>query len=337
MDPRLKRPLLVAIPLVALLAGYLLGTTLQRAAPPPGAAFFIRNLSTPRDRREARAELLDAPILPGSVMKPVTLVTALESGLITPATAAICRRVVTVDGVRFTCAHPDLKRPLSAAEALAHSCNSFFVSLAPRLSREAVNRTRLAAGAAFLGITSIAIAIGISRDQAVRARDRAEAAKLLALAELKLQEDSSEALAFTMASLEVEDSEEARVFAMKVLWEAPPAFELDVGSQGSRVPEFSPDGKWLASAGHAASSRGSAVPHCRRRRLRLTVMAWVRFADFTSSTLLARGMRTGAAAAIASRGIRLRPDASEIRLSSPRPNSMPTRVSPREREIFPQL
>jgi hypothetical protein len=37
MDPRLKRPLLMAIPLVALLAGYLLGTTLQRAAPPPGA------------------------------------------------------------------------------------------------------------------------------------------------------------------------------------------------------------------------------------------------------------------------------------------------------------
>lgn len=35
MDPRLKRPLLVAIPLVALLAGYLLGSTLQPAPPPP--------------------------------------------------------------------------------------------------------------------------------------------------------------------------------------------------------------------------------------------------------------------------------------------------------------
>lgn len=35
MDPRLKRPLLVGIPLVALLAGYLLGVTLRSVAPPP--------------------------------------------------------------------------------------------------------------------------------------------------------------------------------------------------------------------------------------------------------------------------------------------------------------
>ena len=42
----------------------------------------------------------------------------------------MCRREVTVDGVRFVCAHPDLQRPLSAAEALAHSCNDFFTSLA---------------------------------------------------------------------------------------------------------------------------------------------------------------------------------------------------------------
>ena len=35
MDARLKRPLLVAIPLVALLAGYLLGAGLRSVAPPP--------------------------------------------------------------------------------------------------------------------------------------------------------------------------------------------------------------------------------------------------------------------------------------------------------------
>jgi SpoIID/LytB domain protein len=113
---------------------------------PAGAAYFVRHLSNPRDRREARPDVLDAPTLPGSVMKMVTLVTALEAGTITPETGAMCRRIVTADGVRFTCAHPDLKRPLTAAEALAHSCNDFFVSLAPRLSRDRVNATRLAAG-----------------------------------------------------------------------------------------------------------------------------------------------------------------------------------------------
>lgn len=35
MDPRLKRPLLVAIPIVALLVGFVLSATLRRAAPPP--------------------------------------------------------------------------------------------------------------------------------------------------------------------------------------------------------------------------------------------------------------------------------------------------------------
>ncbi len=113
---------------------------------------------------------------------------------------------------------------------------------------------RLIASAAFLLITAVAIAIGISRQQAVNARDRAEAARLLALAELKLQEDPTEALAFTIASLEEADTEEARVFAMKVLWEAPPAFELVADSEAVRAPAFSPDGKWLATAGHTTDA-----------------------------------------------------------------------------------
>ncbi len=117
-----------------------------QSSAPPGAAFFLRSLSNPRERREARADVLDTPVLPGSIVKAVTLVTALEAGAVGPDTGAMCRRVVTVDGVRFVCAHPELQRPLTAAEALAHSCNDFFVSLARRLTREQVNRTRLAAG-----------------------------------------------------------------------------------------------------------------------------------------------------------------------------------------------
>jgi len=138
---------------VAARAGDAPAKVLQAPAPstrapavPAGVAFFIRNLANPRERREARADILDTPVLPGSVVKAVTMVTALESGVIRPDTEAMCRRVVTVDGVRFVCAHPDLQRPLTAAEALAHSCNDFFTSLARRLSRDQVNRTRLAAG-----------------------------------------------------------------------------------------------------------------------------------------------------------------------------------------------
>jgi WD40 repeat protein/DNA-binding winged helix-turn-helix (wHTH) protein len=83
---------------------------------------------------------------------------------------------------------------------------------------------------------------------------RAEASKLLALAEVRLQEDPTEALAFATASLELADTEEARVFAMKALWEGPPVLELAADSQAMRVPAFSPDGKWLAAAGHAGEA-----------------------------------------------------------------------------------
>ncbi|MDH4065953.1 MAG: penicillin-binding transpeptidase domain-containing protein, partial [Acidobacteriota bacterium] len=130
------------------------GVASPQAAVPPGVAFFVRRLDTPRDRREARSDVLDTPVLPGSIVKAVTLVAALEAGVIGPDTSAMCRRVVTVDGMRFVCAHPELRRPLTPAEALAHSCNDFFVSLARRLPRERVNRTRLAAGLPPLGAST---------------------------------------------------------------------------------------------------------------------------------------------------------------------------------------
>jgi SpoIID/LytB domain protein len=110
------------------------------------AAFFTRSLDDPRDRSEARADILDTPVLPGSIVKMVALVTALERGIITANSSHMCRRVVKAGGHTLTCSHPDLKRALSPAEALAYSCNDFFVSLASRLPREALNATRMAAG-----------------------------------------------------------------------------------------------------------------------------------------------------------------------------------------------
>jgi SpoIID/LytB domain protein len=124
------------------------------AAQSSGAAVFVRDLQNPRDRRETRADILDTPVNPGSTVKAVALVAALESGVITPGSSQICRRQVTVDGRTFVCAHPDLKRPLSPAEALAYSCNDFFVSLARRLSRESLNTTRLAAGLPPIGAST---------------------------------------------------------------------------------------------------------------------------------------------------------------------------------------
>jgi WD40 repeat protein/DNA-binding winged helix-turn-helix (wHTH) protein len=115
-------------------------------------------------------------------------------------------------------------------------------------------RKRIALGSLVAAAVAVAAITSSLWRQAKREALRAEASKLLALAELQLQEDPSEALALTIASLELTDTEEARVFVMKVLWEAPPAFELVAGSQAVREPAFSPDGKWLATAGQATDA-----------------------------------------------------------------------------------
>ncbi len=108
--------------------------------------FLITDLASGRDAGLARPDVIDTPTLPGSIAKALTLVAALESGAIGRDSTRLCRRVVTIDGQRYVCSHPDLKRPLTPAEALAHSCNDFFLSLAPKLSRTAVNATRGSVG-----------------------------------------------------------------------------------------------------------------------------------------------------------------------------------------------
>jgi SpoIID/LytB domain protein len=113
---------------------------------PPQAAYFVRSLDDPRDRREAQSRILDTPVHPGSVVKPLALVAALEHGIVSADSTHMCRRATAVGGQKFVCAHPDLKRPLTPAEALAYSCNDFFVALAPKLSRDALNGVRIAAG-----------------------------------------------------------------------------------------------------------------------------------------------------------------------------------------------
>jgi len=118
------------------------------------AAWLMRDLSGSNPEQVARADILDTPVQAGSVMKLVTLAAALESGTIGSGTTHMCRRVVTIDGRRYVCAHPDLKRPLTAVEALAHSCNDFFLALASRLPRGALNEVRARIGLAPLPATA---------------------------------------------------------------------------------------------------------------------------------------------------------------------------------------
>lgn len=96
-----------------------------------------------------RLDRLDEPVHAGSLFKLVTARAALAQGVITTRTAMACPRRVEVHGRRLDCVHPDLGRPLTVEDAIAYSCNHFFVRLAERLDRRVLASMlqRLSSGA----------------------------------------------------------------------------------------------------------------------------------------------------------------------------------------------
>jgi WD40 repeat protein/DNA-binding winged helix-turn-helix (wHTH) protein len=89
---------------------------------------------------------------------------------------------------------------------------------------------------------------------------RAEASKLLALAQLELLTDPTAALAYALKSLELADSREGRLFALQVLQSGPvaivaPSRFLEEGGSESSFPVFSPSGEWLALGGRRVQAR----------------------------------------------------------------------------------
>jgi WD40 repeat protein len=131
-----------------------------------------------------------------------------------------------------------------ALSSLEEAFAAAMTALATRRRR----RRRIAAIAALVLAVTVAAIFGALWRRSVQQTRRAEAAHVLALAQARLADDPTEALAMTTASLEVADSREAREFAVRVLWTAPPAFDLVHGEYEACVVRFSPDGRRLAAS-----------------------------------------------------------------------------------------
>ena len=71
---------------------------------------------------------------PGSTIKPFVLMALLKSQKFSSDEAFFCRRTLRIAGKRMDCTHPELAAPLHAQEALAYSCNSYFASMAERIT-----------------------------------------------------------------------------------------------------------------------------------------------------------------------------------------------------------
>jgi len=151
-------------------------------------------------------------------------------------------------------------------ERYAGKLTSLESDFARAMAEKAMRRKRLLTAivaSVIVAFAGVAIAIGTSRFQAVKARDkaeaealRAEASKLLALARTEIDRYPTAALAYARKSLELADTPEARRFAVEVLWRGPVAriLPIDRIAKQMGVPDdanffvsaLSPDGNWLA-------------------------------------------------------------------------------------------
>ena len=139
---------------------------------------------------------------------------------------------------------------------------AFAEAAAHRAGRKRRQRRFAAAtlfAALLLGLGTVALFWGraeTSRSRAEAEAHRAtleaqtrEAAQLLSLGRLRLDDHPSAALAYAIASLDRADSEAARRFAIEALWQGPTEFIF--GTEGAAPGvRFSPDGRWMAYGSH---------------------------------------------------------------------------------------
>jgi cell division protein FtsI/penicillin-binding protein 2 len=84
--------------------------------------------------------------LPGSSIKTFTLLTLLKGGKIDEKTTLMCKRTLKVGGHNLDCTHPEMKQPFDAATALAYSCNTYFATMATRLTPAELRNSFLSFG-----------------------------------------------------------------------------------------------------------------------------------------------------------------------------------------------
>ena len=131
-----------------------------------------------------------------------------------------------------------------------------FADAAIRRNTRQRRRRRVAMVAAFAAVVTVAVGASALYRNADRARARAEAetrraeaGRLLVLAQRDLDSHPTGALAFALKSLELADTAAGRLLAVQVLQQSPVARIAPIDSQTAIVRTFSPDGEWMATSG----------------------------------------------------------------------------------------
>jgi WD40 repeat protein len=122
------------------------------------------------------------------------------------------------------------------------------VALAGRRRR----RRRMAVASVIATLVIGLAVVGSFWRRSVSETRRAEAQKLIALGQIQFEDYPTAALANAIASLELTDSEQARLLALESLWQGPTAFV--VSDRPSINSDFSADSEWLVQTHEASSS-----------------------------------------------------------------------------------
>ena len=71
---------------------------------------------------------------PGSILKPLLLLGALQQNIVASTSTVFCRRDLHIGAGTYPCTHPQSNISFTAQEALAYSCNTWFAALALRFT-----------------------------------------------------------------------------------------------------------------------------------------------------------------------------------------------------------
>ncbi|HSN56099.1 MAG TPA: WD40 repeat domain-containing protein, partial [Candidatus Sulfomarinibacteraceae bacterium] len=126
-----------------------------------------------------------------------------------------------------------------------------FASAMTSLAMRRRRRRRIAASAAVVVALVVASVFGILWRRSVLETRRAEAQKLIAMGQLRLEDHPTAAMVYAAASLELRDTDEARLLALRALWQGPTYFV--VNDDPSISCEFSPSGEWLVQTLEASN------------------------------------------------------------------------------------
>jgi WD40 repeat protein len=134
-----------------------------------------------------------------------------------------------------------------------------FVSAMVQHAERRKGRRRFAVVSGFALLLAVVAVVSALWQRSVVETRRAEASKLLAVGQLELERYPTAAVAYALKSLEIANTYEARLFALKALQQGPIAFvtKTDLpeaftwvgGGATANFLDLSPDGKWLALGG----------------------------------------------------------------------------------------